>query len=259
MNGVWAGTAHGRAAPVRAIALALAGALLGSVGCVSKRTYDEVETSLREAQARQREAEASNQQLLRKLKDVENVKEGDLARLRNLEDENVKLSQSIAKLRGDDMQKYAQLDERQRQVVIAFKQDLRERLKLEINQETNGLVLEHDAFFEATDAKLNESAVRLLGILAETLNQPAYADRIVYVDGHTDARPVSHNRELNPDNMVLGARRAALVVDALVRAGVDSKRLVVRSMGQSQPILKQDTKNPRNRRVEIVLGEHTNA
>lgn len=157
------------------------------------------------------------------------------------------------------MRRFDQVGDRERQLVVLFKQDLREELRLEINPETDGLVLEHDVFFEPAEPKLKDVGGRLLVLLAEALNLPRYRDRVVYVDGHTDARPVTHNRELNPDNWILGARRAGLVREALVRAGVDARRLVIRSMGDSRPVLKQDPKDPRNRRVEISLGERTGA
>ncbi|HAK96108.1 MAG TPA: hypothetical protein DCM87_14225 [Planctomycetes bacterium] len=255
MGGVLAGTRCARAAGCAACAIAV----IASLGCVSTRAYEEVQFALRQEEQRRREAEESHRQLLRKLKDIETTTEADRNRLRVLEDENVQLQKTAGELREEAMRRFDQVGDRERQLVVLFKQDLREELKLQINPETNGLVLEHDVFFEPAEPKLKDVGGRLLVLLAEALNLPRYRDRIVYIDGHTDARPVTHNRELNPDNWILGARRAGLVREALVRAGVDGRRLVIRSMGDSRPVLKQDPRDPRNRRVEIGLGERTGA
>ncbi|HNS00616.1 MAG TPA: OmpA family protein [Planctomycetota bacterium] len=230
-------------------------AMIASFGCVSTRAYEEVQFALRHEEQRRREAEESHRQLLRKLKDMETTSAAELNRLRLLEDENVQLQKTAGELREESLRRFDQTGERERQLVVLFKEDLREELKLQINPESGGLVLEHDVLFEPADLKLKDMGGRLLVLLAEALNLPRYRDRVVYIDGHTDARPVTYNRELNPDNWILGARRAGLVREALARAGVDGRRLVIRSMGESRPMFKEDPKDPRNRRVEIGLGE----
>lgn len=73
---------------------------------------------------------------------------------------------------------------------------------------------------EAGKQGLNEAAVKL-----EDLSRV-----MLFVDGHTD------NRGTTEYNMSLGERRAQIVIDYLVRLGIDSDRLLRVSFGEESPL-----------------------
>ena len=72
----------------------------------------------------------------------------------------------------------------------------------------------------------------------------------VVVDGHAD--------RAGPDgyNIGLSARRAAVVEAALIERGVSARRMAVHAFGELRPRVHtpDDLREPRNRRVEIVIG-----
>lgn len=70
----------------------------------------------------------------------------------------------------------------------------------------------------------------------------------VEVEGHCDERGTSEY------NLGLGARRARVVRDALVEAGVSSDRLSTVSYGEELPLCKESTETcwARNRRAHLV-------
>jgi peptidoglycan-associated lipoprotein len=77
----------------------------------------------------------------------------------------------------------------------------------------------------------------------------AHPDVHVYVDGHTDDRGTSEY------NIALGDRRAAVVIDYLVRLGIARDRLHPVSYGEEHPYHDGETATDRaaNRRVEFRL------
>jgi type VI secretion system protein ImpK len=75
----------------------------------------------------------------------------------------------------------------------------------------------------------------------------------VIVTGHTDSQPI-HTAQY-PDNLTLSAKRAALVVAALIEAGVQPGRIETVGKGDTQPLASNATAagRARNRRVDIVV------
>ncbi len=104
--------------------------------------------------------------------------------------------------------------------------------------------------FETGSAKLKPSSGRLLDGVALILREHPEIHH-VRVDGHTD--------EVGPTltNKQLSERRAESVRDALVKRGIDSRRLSSRGYGESRPIAPNKTKAGRskNRRVEFTITE----
>ena len=73
----------------------------------------------------------------------------------------------------------------------------------------------------------------------------------IRIEGHTD-----DGGNANAD-LVLSQRRAEAVRDALVGAGVDSRRITTFGMGQAQPVAPNTTEEGRakNRRVDVILED----
>jgi OOP family OmpA-OmpF porin len=91
---------------------------------------------------------------------------------------------------------------------------------------------------------------------AGTLNAIATASKLgkevrLLVSGHSDrAGPKGYN-------LVLSKLRALSIENALLRHGVSQDLIAVTARGEAQPrvITPDDIREPRNRRVEIILGE----
>ena len=83
----------------------------------------------------------------------------------------------------------------------------------------------------------------------------AYPDRLISVEGHSDAVPVGRESPF-PSNWELSAARAAAAVRFLQHnAKVDPARMVVTGYGPHRPIASNDTPEGRraNRRIEFML------
>jgi len=90
----------------------------------------------------------------------------------------------------------------------------------------------------------------IAALAAELKNNPG---RVVVIDGHTDT--VGPSRY----NLALGMQRARAVRAALVREGIESSRITIRSHGEGNPVASNDTSAGReeNRRVQILTGAST--
>ncbi len=103
-----------------------------------------------------------------------------------------------------------------------------------------------NAHFAFDSAALTGEAMTMLNDLAARLN--ALSGGRFEVAGHTDSMGSdSYNDRL-------GQRRAISVVEYLTRRGVPAERLLLRSYGESRPVVSNDSEEGRamNRRVEIV-------
>lgn len=78
----------------------------------------------------------------------------------------------------------------------------------------------------------------------------------VRVIGHTDSDPMPAGLRLKfPSNWELSEQRAETVRNALIDAGVNDRRITAEGMGDTDPIVPNDTPANKalNRRVEIEL------
>ncbi len=130
-----------------------------------------------------------------------------------------------------------------------------------------GVALPDDFAFGKGSADLNEAGEKAVAKLAARLNEGDNASAQVIVEGHTDNSPVSRpvTKEKFGDNWGLSAARAAEVLRALEKAGVNPNRLHGAFRGEHQPrvAVEKDAKDEgkvhdaqaANRRVEIFLGK----
>jgi chemotaxis protein MotB len=110
--------------------------------------------------------------------------------------------------------------------------------------------LSTDIIFPSGAAALAPNAAGVLEKLALVLRG---FPNPIRVEGHTDDRPIS--TALYPSNWELSSARAARVVEALARNGVDPTRLTVQGFGEFRPIASNATPEGRNanRRVLLVI------
>jgi OmpA-OmpF porin, OOP family len=102
--------------------------------------------------------------------------------------------------------------------------------------------------FETESAVLLERSKALLDDVAQVLNDHPEIKR-VQIEGHTDA--VASRRH----NQKLSQQRVASVKSYLVEKGIDGKRLVTKSFGETKPLAsnKTDEGRAKNRRVEFRI------
>jgi len=128
---------------------------------------------------------------------------------------------------------------------------------LEVNPNTQGLVLENGVLFASGQAAIKASGQRVLKRVIHELNTGKYRDRHIRIEGHTDSNPIRRTRHTNKSNWDLSAKRALAVLHFLEKHGISSKRLSFSGYGPYQPLDQGKSKRSlaRNRRVEIVLFE----
>jgi outer membrane protein OmpA-like peptidoglycan-associated protein len=114
---------------------------------------------------------------------------------------------------------------------------------------TRELMQEALSAFRSGSARLPSSANHAINELAVTLrNNP---DQVVVIEGHTD-------NVGNPAyNQKLAMQRAEAVRMALIRRGIDSSRITLRSLGEDTPVASNDTTMGRseNRRAQVIIGD----
>ena len=97
-----------------------------------------------------------------------------------------------------------------------------------------------------SDELTDEARALVPGILALVRERP-FAD--IIVTGHTDTMGTSRA------NFDLGLKRAMMVRNLLITAGLDASQIQATSLGESDLLVHtaDDTPEPRNRRVDIVV------
>ena len=107
----------------------------------------------------------------------------------------------------------------------------------------------NDSAFAPGAATLRPEARSNVSAIAAFVNRDK--TKQIRIEGHTD-----DGGNANAD-LVLSQRRAEAVRDALVGAGVDSRRITTFGMGQAQPVAPNTTEEGRakNRRVDVILED----
>jgi flagellar motor protein MotB len=124
---------------------------------------------------------------------------------------------------------------------------------------THRLVVNADTLFAPNSALIRTDANSVLKTIADTVKSWSVGSEIgndswrIEVQGHADERPVKSRAYRS--NRHLSTERALAVVEALIAAGVDDKRLYASGLGASDPIAPEDTAeaHAQNRRVELIL------
>ena len=115
---------------------------------------------------------------------------------------------------------------------------------LEVENESLQLTLPEKISFDFNgDAVRQQNTVLALAAFIRVLPNSIF----IRVTGHSDA---VGNSAYNSD---LGMKRAGRVMVQLVEAGVDPGRIIIKTKGESQPVVDTVTSREINRRVEIEL------
>ncbi|MEO7332033.1 MAG: OmpA family protein [Minicystis sp.] len=120
----------------------------------------------------------------------------------------------------------------------------------EVRVTKGAIVLLEQVQFESSTAAIQKVSTPVLDQIAAVLKEHPEILR-VEVQGHTD------NKGTKAGNTLLSQRRAESVVKALIKRGIDDKRLLAKGHGPDRPIAANLTTEGRamNRRVEIKILE----
>jgi chemotaxis protein MotB len=210
----------------------LASALLWlttAAGCVTKGSYQEVETQRDRALAQRDDLTVQ----------LGEVKSANSA----LREELDATETEVASLRGTYDELVTEL-----QTEVAAGQ-------IEVLQLLDGIRLNvsDELLFASGSTVVNEKGRALL---ARVATQIADENAVISVEGHTDNVAISRKlKDRYPTNWELAAARASSVVRLLSENGVDPTRLRAVSRGPFAPVVPNDTPEGRakNRRTEIIL------
>ena len=113
--------------------------------------------------------------------------------------------------------------------------------------ELNAKKVLEDVFFEYDKAELSDQARASLDKNAQYLRR--WTSTTINVEGHADSRGT------NEYNLSLGERRASVVRDYLVSLGVPVARINIVSLGEEQPVCREDAEScwSQNRRGHFVF------
>jgi chemotaxis protein MotB len=225
--------------------------LAGSVGCVPLSDYHALEERFTEQEQyivdnkdQLREMERRERVLTQKARERE--RENELLRARLQKSETLRARQQD-RFKSEP----ATLPASTQKEVEAPKV-----MGLEVNPDTNGLVLESGLLFAPGKATLKSQGKAVLQRLMTELNKPEYAGRQISIEGHTDDTPIK--RSGHKSNWDLAAKRSLAVLHFLESKGIASSRLAFAGYGPHKPLDDGKSKQAkaRNRRVEIVLYEN---
>lgn len=101
--------------------------------------------------------------------------------------------------------------------------------------------------FRFESDELTDAARALVPEILQVMRERPLAN--VAVTGHTDTMGAPQA------NHALGLKRAAMVRNLLIAAGLDAARIEVSSLGETDPLIPtpDETAEPRNRRVDIAI------
>ena len=129
-----------------------------------------------------------------------------------------------------------------------------------IEQTPEGLriqLIDQEGFpmFASGSAKANDQLIQLIALITQVVTQ---MPNKVAISGHTDSVPFRNADDYT--NWELSSDRANAARRLLLNAGLDQGRVAnVQGRSATEPLIPEDTTDPRNRRISMVLlRENTN-
>lgn len=108
---------------------------------------------------------------------------------------------------------------------------------------------EGSLMFERGNPKLTPKAKEVLKLISEDIKK--YPNKVI-IEGHTDSLQYSGSQY---SNWELSTERASSARKELEASGLDPKRITrVAGYADTDPLIKDNTQDPRNRRISITLG-----
>ena len=108
---------------------------------------------------------------------------------------------------------------------------------------------EGSLMFERGNPKLTPKAKEVLKLISEDIKK--YPNKVI-IEGHTDSLPYAGSQY---SNWELSTERASSARKELETTGLDPKRITrVAGYADTDPLIKDNTQDPRNRRISITLS-----
>ncbi len=246
-----------------------AGMMLGSLGCVSQKQADDLQTLYRRSQEQVIDLKAQLEECNKRVAAMSSVPTPQpqtqivqdpnlLAQLESLRAERSRLNQALAEAQ---------------QALIAASQispilpaDVDNDLQL--LAQSNGAMMQYDSklgmikfasdlTFAPGSTNISAQAQANLARLAQVMEKGSAQKYELRIVGHTDnvriAKPST--KAAHPTNWHLSVHRAIAVKDILTKAGLDPVRLQVAGNGEYRPVEPNSARrgNAANRRVEIYI------
>jgi chemotaxis protein MotB len=126
-------------------------------------------------------------------------------------------------------------------------------VKMELLASGLQIILPNEVLFTTGSANLKPEGQDLLKELIEALEDVPYQ---IVVIGHTDNVPIGPGlAKRYPSNWELAGARASSVVRVMASEGISPQQLLAISMGDTRPLVANDTEEgrKRNRRIEVRL------
>lgn len=258
-------------------------AVLATPGCVTKDTYEKLESQKnQEIASLQAERQALQKQRaeLQTQMDALDAQRALLEREKKfLEQESVALQTRVGMLGQNkssleqqqaELQKQVEELERQKAQLLASSKEhqaqydtlvrnLKDEVQkgqLQVKQYKNMLTVDvaEQLFFDSGQATLKQSGKAVLKKVGDALK--SYDDKVIRIIGHTDNVPIAKNLQKTfPSNWELSVARATTVVRYLQELGIPPERLTASGRAEHAPVASNETAEGRkkNRRIEITL------
>ncbi len=102
--------------------------------------------------------------------------------------------------------------------------------------------------FDSGSSKPTPLAQRILAVIGDSIK---YLPNQIAIEGHTDS---VNFKKLNYSNWDLSTERALAAKKELEKNGLDSSHLTkVAGYADTEPLIKEDPSDPRNRRISVIL------
>jgi chemotaxis protein MotB len=240
--------------------------MLGSIGCVSQKHADDMQTMYRRSQEQIIDLKAQLEECNKRVAAMSSVPAPTpqmvqdpnlLAQLSSLRSERDRLNQALIEA------KQALIAASQTAVLpLEIDNDLEQLAQsnsamMQYDKKMGMIKFSSDLTFASGSTDISAGAQSGLAQLAAVMRKPIAQKYELRIVGHTDnvriGKPAT--RAAHPTNWHLSVHRAIAVKDILAKAGVDQYRMQVAGDGEFRPVAPNVPRkgNAANRRVEIYI------
>ncbi len=238
--------------------------ILVTSGCISQEQYDDLKAQNRVQQDRITELGKNSSALelqrgqcqsqLQTLQDQSsasiNAKDADIALLEDaIKKKNSMIGIMTAQLLQGGMQLPIELSEKLQE----FAED-NDMVVFDVNRGV--LKFKSDLLFDSGSDVVKIKSLPAIKTLSDIMNSSGAEKFDIIIAGHTDDQPIKASLTKHPTNWHLSAHRAISVVNALIKNGLQAKRMSVRGFGEFRPAAANKPNkggHKENRRVEIYI------